>query len=203
MNISQQIQETIPIENAESSSPIIKKAKGQPKAPPPAERLPGKSLLPTARVQRIMKADKELPNCSKEGVFLISVATEEFIKRLGRSAQQQANKEKRSTVQRKDLATAARRGEEFAFLEELLSINIPSAPAAPIKRSKPKTNANANPGPNIKDVLLKVASNEQNNTEGDSGGSISGTQRGAEDNTHENSPDAYDEQDDDDSMDVS
>ncbi|KAF8517421.1 histone-fold-containing protein, partial [Hysterangium stoloniferum] len=87
------------------------------KAPPNADRPPGKSLLPTARVQRIMKADKELPSCNKEAVFLISVATEEFIKRLGQAGQQQATKAKRSTVQRKDVVAAVRRTDELIFLE--------------------------------------------------------------------------------------
>lgn len=54
-----------PPENQENnqgeSSESLKKHKGQAKAPPPADRLPGKSLLPTARVQRIMKADKVGP----------------------------------------------------------------------------------------------------------------------------------------------
>jgi len=36
----------------------VKKAKAMVKAPPNADRPPGKSLLPTARVQKIMKADK-------------------------------------------------------------------------------------------------------------------------------------------------
>lgn len=35
----------------------------------------GESLLPMTRVQRIMKADKELPNVTKEAVHTISVAT--------------------------------------------------------------------------------------------------------------------------------
>lgn len=39
------------------------------------ERAPGRSLLPVARVQKILKADKELDGVAKEAVFLISVAT--------------------------------------------------------------------------------------------------------------------------------
>lgn len=110
-------------------------------------------------------------------------------------------------------ATAARRGEEFAFLEgeyyncplssngkallvigspELLSINVPTAPA-PVKR-KPKTNTNL--GTNIKDVLSKAASNEQT-AEGNSG-SISGFQRGAK-----NTQDINQEVGQEDSMDIS
>lgn len=50
-----QNQEEIQMEIADTS---VKKVKGQTKVPPLADRAPGKSLLPTARVQRIMKADK-------------------------------------------------------------------------------------------------------------------------------------------------
>ncbi len=39
------------------------------------ERVFGTSLFPLARVQKIMKADKEMPPASKEAVFLIAIAT--------------------------------------------------------------------------------------------------------------------------------
>ncbi|KIJ54907.1 hypothetical protein M422DRAFT_775107 [Sphaerobolus stellatus SS14] len=116
-----------------------KKPKTQSKAQPNADRPPGKSLLPTARVQKIMKADKELPSCNKEAVFLISVATEEFIKRLSQAGQQQANREKRSTVQRKDVVTAVRKSDEFVFLEEILAANAPAATAPVVKRKSKAT----------------------------------------------------------------
>jgi DNA polymerase epsilon subunit 4 len=45
-----------------------------PKAKPAPPEL-GESSLPMARVQRIMKADKDLPNVTKEAVHMISVAT--------------------------------------------------------------------------------------------------------------------------------
>ena len=50
----------------------------KPKPKPPTERAPGASLLPMSRVQKIMKADKELAGTAKEAVFLISVATVRF-----------------------------------------------------------------------------------------------------------------------------
>jgi DNA polymerase epsilon subunit 4 len=56
-------------ENAAASAPK------KPKPKPPTERPPGASLLPMSRVQKIMKADKELAGTAKEAVFLISVAT--------------------------------------------------------------------------------------------------------------------------------
>jgi len=85
-------------------------------------REPGKSLLPISRVQKIMKADKvcgyralhplststsfqELPMVAKEATFLISLATEEFIKRFSEASQRIAHREKRVTVQQRDLGT--------------------------------------------------------------------------------------------------
>ncbi|KAG8811037.1 hypothetical protein FRC18_003701 [Serendipita sp. 400] len=39
------------------------------------ERESGRSLLPVARVQKILKADKELDGIAKEAVFVLSMAT--------------------------------------------------------------------------------------------------------------------------------
>jgi DNA polymerase epsilon subunit 4 len=83
----------------------------------------GKSLLPISRVQKIIKADKvrslvltrrackvsssmsfqELPTVAKEAAFLISLATEEFIKRLSEASHHIAHREKRVTVQQRDI----------------------------------------------------------------------------------------------------
>ncbi|KAG5341123.1 hypothetical protein C0989_011346 [Termitomyces sp. Mn162] len=73
----------------------------------------GKSLLPFARVQKIIKADKvasqvarillEIPIVAKDATFLISLATEEFIKRRTEAGKMVAEREKRATVQHKDI----------------------------------------------------------------------------------------------------
>jgi histone H3/H4 len=80
----------------------------------------GKSLLPIARVQKIVKADKarwharwtiirnwravqDIPIVSKEAIFVISLATEEFIKRLSEASQRVASREKRLTVLQRDI----------------------------------------------------------------------------------------------------
>jgi DNA polymerase epsilon subunit 4 len=82
----------------------------------------GKSLLPISRVQKIMKADKvrgyhalhlssnstsfqELPMVAKEATFIISLATEEFIKRFSEASYHIAHREKRVTVQQRDIGT--------------------------------------------------------------------------------------------------
>jgi DNA polymerase epsilon subunit 4 len=54
-----------------------KKAPRKPRAVPtkPTERTPGTTSLPVARVKRILGADEDLQNISKEALFLISIAT--------------------------------------------------------------------------------------------------------------------------------
>jgi len=44
---------------------------------------------------------------AKEATFLISIATEEFIKRLSQAAHHVAQKERRTTVQQKDIGEHA------------------------------------------------------------------------------------------------
>ena len=61
---------------------------------------------------------QEIPIVAKDATFLISLATEEFIKRLCKASQNVAEREKRATVQHRDIGTSlvqAARG----FLREL------------------------------------------------------------------------------------
>ncbi|KAI9058457.1 histone-fold-containing protein [Trametes sanguinea] len=119
-------------EAAESSAAAAKPKKA--KAPDTLVREPGKSVLPYSRVQKILKADKELVMVQREATFLISRATEEFIGRLAEAAQKLAERERRTTVQAKDIVATVRRAEEFAFLEEL----FPWSELDQATRRKPK-----------------------------------------------------------------
>ena len=75
---------------------------------------------------------------ARDATFLISLATEEFIKRLSQACQRLAEREKRTTVQQKDVgkvllfcvvcyssehlvAGIVRRADEFLFLEGKLT----------------------------------------------------------------------------------
>ncbi|KIJ17937.1 hypothetical protein PAXINDRAFT_167856 [Paxillus involutus ATCC 200175] len=107
------------IEHAGDDGSTTKK-RGKKEGPVLREREPGKSVLPFSRVQRIIKADKDLPIVAKDATFLISLATEEFIKRLSEACHKIAEREKRTTVQQKDVAGIVRRVEEFLFLEEII-----------------------------------------------------------------------------------
>ncbi|KAJ3790230.1 hypothetical protein GGU10DRAFT_341428 [Lentinula aff. detonsa] len=91
----------------------------------PLVRDSGKSLLPFSRVQKIIKADREIPIIARDATFLISLATEEFIKRLCQAGHKAAEKERRTTVQHKDIVAVIRRADEFMFLDEIVSLNQP------------------------------------------------------------------------------
>ncbi|KAG2069125.1 hypothetical protein BDR04DRAFT_1205405 [Suillus decipiens] len=106
---------------------------------PQHERELGKSILPFSRVQKIIKADKELPIVARDATFLISIATEEFIRRLSEACQKLAEREKRATVQQKDVASVVRRAEEFMFLNEIIAFQRTEPP----QKRKPKALQNA------------------------------------------------------------
>ncbi|KAF9026123.1 histone-fold-containing protein [Hymenopellis radicata] len=106
------------------------------KPQPVVTREPGKSLFPVSRVQKIIKADKDIPIVAKEATFLISLATEEFIKRLCESAQKVAERSNRMTIQHKDVATIVRKADEFLFLEDTIPWSIADA-SGPKKKPRP------------------------------------------------------------------
>ncbi|KAH7336927.1 hypothetical protein B0J17DRAFT_629554 [Rhizoctonia solani] len=110
------------------AQPEVTPNEKQPKPKPAAPEL-GESILPMARVQKIMRADKELPNVTKEAVHTISVATEEFIRRLSSAAFAQSNREKRSMIQYRDVALAVKRNPELHFLEEMIPTAVPAPQA--------------------------------------------------------------------------
>jgi DNA polymerase epsilon subunit 4 len=51
---------------------------------------------------------QDIPIVAKEAVFLISLATEEFIKRLTEASRRVASGEKRVTVQQRDIGAFSR-----------------------------------------------------------------------------------------------
>ncbi|KAJ7202804.1 hypothetical protein GGX14DRAFT_462390 [Mycena pura] len=136
---SQPAQATPPSEAIDIPNPLggaapSKEKKGK-KESAKVERPPGKSLLPTTKVQHIIKADKDITLIAKEATFLICCATEEFIKRFGEAAMALAERDKRSIVQYKDIATVVRKADEFLFLEEIIPWTLPEAPVK--RKAKP------------------------------------------------------------------
>ncbi|KAI0031902.1 histone-fold-containing protein [Vararia minispora EC-137] len=120
----------------------------------PASRELGKSLFPVARVQRVLKEDKELPSVAKDAVFLISMATEEFIKRFTEACHNVAAREKRVTVQPKDVASVVRRADEFLFLEEIIPWPDPSDVPQRRKPGLKRHDEPTGPGPTMLDTFV-------------------------------------------------
>ncbi|KAL4064861.1 hypothetical protein V8B97DRAFT_1199324 [Scleroderma yunnanense] len=127
-------QESITINESQTLVAVEQKKKDGAAAPATREREAGKSILPFSRVQKIIKVDKDLPMVARDATVLISLATEEFIKRLAEASQKVAEREKRSTVQHKDVANVVRRAEEFLFLDEIIS--YPRTEPAPKRKPK-------------------------------------------------------------------
>ncbi|PFH53899.1 hypothetical protein AMATHDRAFT_702 [Amanita thiersii Skay4041] len=75
--------------------------------PARTERAPGCSLLPTARLENILQADGVTGNLalSKEALFVLSIATEEFIKRMAQAGHIHATAQRRNAVQYIDMDT--------------------------------------------------------------------------------------------------
>ncbi|KAF9049599.1 hypothetical protein BDZ89DRAFT_940929, partial [Hymenopellis radicata] len=91
----------------------------------------GQSLLPTVRLENIIQADGVTGTLtmSKEALFIISVATEEFIKRLAQGGLDQAKSQERSAVQYEDMAATILQYQEFRFLEDYIPTPISLADA--------------------------------------------------------------------------
>jgi len=84
-----------------------------------AARAPGKTHFPISRVQKILKADRELFRVEKEATFLLAVAAEEFAKRFGEAAEHTIKGKGRTTIQLRDVSSLTRRASEYIFLDEL------------------------------------------------------------------------------------
>jgi DNA polymerase epsilon subunit 4 len=82
-----------------------------------AEKEVGTTMFPIARVKRIIKSDKDLEMMSAEATFLISVATEYFVKHFMEEGYTKARLEKRRIINYKDMANVVSRAEEFDFLK--------------------------------------------------------------------------------------
>ncbi|KAG9035608.1 hypothetical protein FRB95_011014 [Tulasnella sp. JGI-2019a] len=109
--------------------------------PATMERVIGTTTLPIARVQKIMRADKELTNAAKEAVFLVTVATEGFLKRITGAGYKHTSQEGRLTIQIKDLAAAAKQNEDLHFIEDIIPYTIRASAALPKALDKKRDQA--------------------------------------------------------------
>ncbi|KAJ7603942.1 hypothetical protein FB45DRAFT_958442 [Roridomyces roridus] len=104
------------------------------------EREPGESLLPAHRLEGIIQAEGVMGTLalSKEGLFLLSIATEEFIKRLVQGGQRQAGVERRTMVTYRDMAATTEQYQEFMFLKETIPYPVSLSEALQLREAKEK-----------------------------------------------------------------
>ncbi|KAK7058595.1 hypothetical protein VNI00_002231 [Paramarasmius palmivorus] len=150
-------------------------AKDEPYRPGEGKRKPGQTLLPQVRIENILQADGVTSNLalSKEGFFILSIATEEFIRRMAQGSLQEARRQQRNNITYQDmemipaplpLSSALRLREMYKQSEQALldfdpasappqpsqpaaipKAMLNSAPPKPPKKSKPKTNGTEKP----------------------------------------------------------
>ncbi|KAG0703802.1 hypothetical protein DFH29DRAFT_915184 [Suillus ampliporus] len=108
------------------------------------ERAPGTTLLPASKVENMVQPDTSV-SMSKEAVFILSVATEEFIKRMAQAGHRQASAKRRGTVNYTDLACSTQQYQEFMFLQDTIPEPISIAEALERRAMKEKEDLEANP----------------------------------------------------------
>ncbi|KAG0354838.1 hypothetical protein BGZ54_001453, partial [Gamsiella multidivaricata] len=85
--------------------------------------------LPLARIKKVMKSDPDVKMISAEAPILFSKACEIFICEITRRAWLQAEDNKRRTLQRSDVATAASKSDQFDFLIDIVPREEPTKPS--------------------------------------------------------------------------
>ncbi|KAI8890245.1 histone-fold-containing protein [Backusella circina FSU 941] len=109
----------------------------------PTEKTPGTTMLPIARIKRVIKEDKDVSLINAEATFCIAYATELFMEYLVTEAFTKAKKDKRKTVYYKDLANTVKEVEQFEFLEDVIPPTM-TLKAAIEKRKEVLTNEESN-----------------------------------------------------------
>ncbi|KAK0464559.1 uncharacterized protein EV420DRAFT_1760567 [Desarmillaria tabescens] len=109
----------------------------------------GQTLLPGGRLENIISADGVTGSLSlsKEALFVLSIATEEFIKRLAQGGLRQANSERRSAVQYQDMAATTLQYQEFRFLQDTIPTAISLADAIFLREETEKQLFDEDPAP--------------------------------------------------------
>ncbi|KAI9633785.1 histone-fold-containing protein [Dioszegia hungarica] len=108
-----------------------------------AEKQPGTTLFPIARVKKIIKADKDVDTMSAEATFLIAAATEYFIKHFMEEGYTKARLDKRKIVNYRDMASVVARSDEFSFLQDV--IPMPMQISEALEKRKQKKLRDENP----------------------------------------------------------
>ncbi|KAK7469226.1 hypothetical protein VKT23_003715 [Stygiomarasmius scandens] len=112
-----------------------------------AGRIPGQTLLPAVRLENIMQADGVTGSLamSREGMFILSAATEEFIKRITQGGHREATAEGRSTIHYHDMANTTRQYQEFMFLQDIMPTPMSLTDALELREAREKELFNDDP----------------------------------------------------------
>eukprot|EP01135_Chromosphaera_perkinsii_P010116 Nk52_evm2s2020 gene=Nk52_evmTU2s2020 len=81
--------------------------------------------LPLARIKKIMKSDDDVGLLSQEAVFLVAKATELFAGYMGSEAYKATSRDKRRTVQYRDVSKLVSDRDEFEFLQDIIPSQVP------------------------------------------------------------------------------
>lgn len=94
--------------------------------------------IPTHRVKKIMKLDKEVKKINSEAVFLISTSTELFLQFLAEKSARVALEKKKKTINLEHLRIAAKRHPPTSdFL--LDSLPLPAQPSDQLPKDRPSS----------------------------------------------------------------
>ncbi|EPT05210.1 hypothetical protein FOMPIDRAFT_1057512 [Fomitopsis schrenkii] len=135
-----ELEEAAPAASASVSAPVSK-----PRPKKTGDRIPGHTILPATRVENILQGSEAGPHLSKEALYMLSVATEEFIKRLARAGKRIADLEARQLVYYRDVAIAAQMNHEFDFAQDVMPAPLSVTEALERRAAKEKELADADP----------------------------------------------------------
>nr|GEY71940.1 chromatin accessibility complex protein 1 [Tanacetum cinerariifolium] len=107
------------------------------------------STFPTGRIKRIMKLDNEINKVNSEALFLISNATELFVKFLAEKSSQVAIEKKRKTINVEHIRVAVKRHQPTAdFLLDSLPVPVPvESKSEQVKRKSDEKSKDVPPPP--------------------------------------------------------
>ena len=135
-------------------------------------------ILPTARVRKIMKLDKEVKGTSKEATLLVQWCTELFLGQLTDEAFSVCKKTKKKMIKYEDISATVRKNEQMLFLaQDFPPIN---------RRSKVSKKRNSAVGAateqeqnnTINNFFAPVAKSEISNVEAGESNNITATNNG-------------------------
>ncbi|GES99418.1 histone-like transcription factor [Rhizophagus clarus] len=85
-----------------------------------ASKATGASVLPIARVKRIIKLDEEITTIGTDTTFLIAIAAELFVDYFVKKGSDRAKSERRKTIRYEDMANIVKEDENLEFLQDIV-----------------------------------------------------------------------------------